>query len=78
MATKTDWILIAACVVLVLVCVITSLIALNCWADDKKQCAQVSGFTALLTTCIMSFIICCFYVMMTKRPKVGAAPAASL
>lgn len=73
-STKTDLIMGIACIVLILVCIIASMISLNCWADKKNQCAQVAGFTAVLTGCLMCAIACCFYVLMTKAPKLGAAP----
>lgn len=38
-----------------LICFITSIISLNCLADKKNQCAQISGFIALITCCMVIF-----------------------
>ena len=40
-----------------LVLVITALTSLNCAADKKWQCAQVSGFFAIVAACVVSSMV---------------------
>jgi len=35
-----------------LIYIITGIVSLNCLADKKTQCAQTSGFTALVFGCL--------------------------
>lgn len=44
--------LAVACLCLV-ICFVTSIISLNCAADKRWQCAQISGFAAGTTGCMM-------------------------
>ena len=54
MAVNAKWIGVIAMIVLCLVSVITSIMALNCLADKNNTCAQASGFTALVTGCMIA------------------------
>jgi hypothetical protein len=54
MDKKASWIGVIIAIVLCLVSIITSIMTLNCLADQKYTCAQASGFTALVTGCMIA------------------------
>lgn len=45
---------LGAAAVSCIVCIITTIVSLNCLANKDNKCAQVSGFTALTFCCLMA------------------------